>query len=37
MMHVTDNQKARKRKTYADIVKVTQNTIAGFGKLKQSH
>ena len=24
MMHVTDNQKARKRKTYADVVKVTQ-------------
>ena len=24
MMHATDNRKARKRKTYADIVKVTQ-------------
>ena len=24
MMHVTDNQKARKRKTYADVVKATQ-------------
>ena len=37
MMHITDNRKARNRKTYADIVKVTQNTIAGFGKLKRSH
>ena len=36
MTHVTDNRKARKRKTYADVVKVTQ-TQPLVSEIKISH